>query len=164
MLLAGRDSWMRVPVGAKMWRRAGRYGGARLARGGAGEQVHDGCSHVDGAGGWSSHTDSSSTFPEDATDFAPLLTIFILTRLPSFSSSSLSLQVYVDQVDADIVAVTRHCPSTHQSVVSVCRTAFWNPKTHQYDTNVPPMFIPGRVAQNPKTRLSAPLFSRLLCC
>lgn len=50
----------------------------------------------------------------------------------------------MDQVDADIVAVTRHCPSTHQSVVVVCRTAFQDPKTHQYDTNVPPMFIPGR--------------------
>lgn len=51
--------------------------------------------------------------------------------------------MYVDQVDADIVAITRHCPSTHQSVVSVCRTAFKDPKTHQYDSNVPPMFIPG---------------------
>lgn len=57
------------------------------------------------------------------------------------------MQVYVDQVDADVVAVTRHCPSTHQSVVSVCRTAFWNPKTHQYGSNVPPMFIPGKIEE-----------------
>uniref|UniRef100_A0A8D3E2T7 Glycogen debranching enzyme n=1 Tax=Scophthalmus maximus TaxID=52904 RepID=A0A8D3E2T7_SCOMX len=57
------------------------------------------------------------------------------------------IQVYVDQVDADVVAVTRHCPSTHQSVVSVCRTAFWNPKTHQYNANVPPMFIPGKIEE-----------------
>lgn len=59
------------------------------------------------------------------------------------SLSSHRLQVYVDQVDADIVAITRHCPSTHQSVVTVSRTAFWKPQTHQYDSNVAPMFIPG---------------------
>ncbi|KAM3604619.1 uncharacterized protein V6R79_013990 [Siganus canaliculatus] len=57
------------------------------------------------------------------------------------------MQVYVDQVDADIVAITRHCPSTHQSVVAVCRTAFKNPKTHHYDANVPPMFIPGKIEE-----------------
>ncbi|XP_054622579.1 glycogen debranching enzyme isoform X2 [Dunckerocampus dactyliophorus] len=57
------------------------------------------------------------------------------------------IQVYVDQVDADIVAITRHCPSTHQSVVTVCRTAFQNPKTHQYSTDVPPMFIPGTIEE-----------------
>uniref|UniRef100_A0A8C4GD67 Glycogen debranching enzyme n=1 Tax=Dicentrarchus labrax TaxID=13489 RepID=A0A8C4GD67_DICLA len=65
----------------------------------------------------------------------------------SLINSYLPLQVYVDQVDADIVAITRHCPSTHQSVVSVCRTAFWNPKTHQYEANVPPMFIPGKIEE-----------------
>ncbi|KAI5624143.1 glycogen debranching enzyme isoform X2, partial [Silurus asotus] len=54
-------------------------------------------------------------------------------------------QVYVDQLDEDIVAVTRHCPSTHQSVVTVSRTAFKNPKTHHYSETVSPLFIPGQI-------------------
>ncbi|KAI4893230.1 hypothetical protein NFI96_025576, partial [Prochilodus magdalenae] len=56
-------------------------------------------------------------------------------------------QVYVDQVDVDVVAVTRHCPSSHQSVVAVCRTAFKNPKHHKYPDEVPPMFIPGKIEE-----------------
>ena len=57
--------------------------------------------------------------------------------------SCVYVQVYVDQVDEDVVAVTRHSPSTHQSVVAVSRTAFKNPKTHPYKEDTPPMFIPG---------------------
>ncbi|XP_041659129.1 glycogen debranching enzyme isoform X1 [Cheilinus undulatus] len=70
-----------------------------------------------------------------------------LNRLHQELAAQGFIQVYVDQVDADIVAITRHCPSTHQSVVAVCRTAFQNPKTHQYDTNAPPMFIPGKIEE-----------------
>ncbi|XP_058498944.1 glycogen debranching enzyme isoform X2 [Solea solea] len=70
-----------------------------------------------------------------------------LNRLHQELAAKGFIQVYVDQVDADIVAVTRHCPSTHQSVVTVCRTAFWDPKTHTYNTNIPPMFIPGKIEE-----------------
>ncbi|XP_010771562.1 glycogen debranching enzyme, partial [Notothenia coriiceps] len=70
-----------------------------------------------------------------------------LNKLHQELASQGFIQVFVDQVDADVVAVTRHCPSTHQSVVAVCRTAFWNPQTHKYDTNIPPMFIPGKIEE-----------------
>ncbi|XP_076018251.1 glycogen debranching enzyme [Genypterus blacodes] len=90
---------------------------------------------------------SASSSAEVGLDTGIIAGKLALNKLHQELATMGFMQVYVDQVNTDIVAVTRHSPSTHQSVVAVCRTAFWNPKTHQYDTNVPPMFIPGKIEE-----------------
>ncbi|KDR16306.1 Glycogen debranching enzyme, partial [Zootermopsis nevadensis] len=54
-------------------------------------------------------------------------------------------QVFVDQIDADIVAVTRHCAETHQSVVLVAYTAFTNPDPYYRRDYVKPLRVEGTV-------------------
>ncbi|XP_070066606.1 glycogen debranching enzyme isoform X2 [Drosophila virilis] len=52
-------------------------------------------------------------------------------------------QVYVDQMDPNVVAVTRHSPNTHQTVILVAHTAFSYPHPNAGATNVRPLRFEG---------------------
>lgn len=52
-------------------------------------------------------------------------------------------QVYVDQMHPDIVAVTRHNPTTHQSVILVAHTCFGKPYADAGATGVRPLLFEG---------------------
>lgn len=54
-------------------------------------------------------------------------------------------QVFVDQMDTDVVAVTRHNPSTHQSVILVAYTAFQSLDPNFYRNGMKPLTVEGTV-------------------
>ncbi|XP_024943750.1 glycogen debranching enzyme [Cephus cinctus] len=58
-------------------------------------------------------------------------------------------QVFVDQMDPDIVAVTRHSPTTHESVILVAFTAFKHPDPNANDLRryVKPLRVEGVVEE-----------------
>lgn len=56
-------------------------------------------------------------------------------------------QIYVDQVTTDIIAVTRHNPDTHHSIVLVGRTAFLMPENPDVTGYIRPLFVPGIVEE-----------------
>ncbi|XP_037040350.1 glycogen debranching enzyme isoform X3 [Bradysia coprophila] len=52
-------------------------------------------------------------------------------------------QVYVDQMDVNVVAVTRHSPDNHQTVILVAHTSFQNPEPNAGPSNVRPLVFEG---------------------
>uniref|UniRef100_A0ABD2WG93 Glycogen debranching enzyme n=1 Tax=Trichogramma kaykai TaxID=54128 RepID=A0ABD2WG93_9HYME len=58
-------------------------------------------------------------------------------------------QVFVDQLDVDVVAVTRHSPLTHESVVLVAFTAFRHPDPNARDLHryIKPLRVEGIVEE-----------------
>ncbi|XP_049823584.1 glycogen debranching enzyme isoform X4 [Aethina tumida] len=58
-------------------------------------------------------------------------------------------QVYVDQMDADIVAVTRHCPETHESYILIAFTAFGHPAEYSenHQRGIKPLRVEGDLVE-----------------
>lgn len=52
-------------------------------------------------------------------------------------------QVFVDQMHPDVVAVTRHNPKTHKSVILVAHTSFGIPNPNASSTGVRPLQFEG---------------------
>lgn len=56
-------------------------------------------------------------------------------------------QVFVDQMHPDIVAVTRHNPATHESVILVAHTSFGNPNPNAEPTGIRPLQFEGSLVE-----------------
>lgn len=56
-------------------------------------------------------------------------------------------QVFVDQMHPDIVAVTRHNPATHESVILVAHTSFGSPHPNAGPTGVRPLQFEGSLVE-----------------
>ncbi|XP_059612400.1 glycogen debranching enzyme [Phlebotomus argentipes] len=56
-------------------------------------------------------------------------------------------EVFVDQMDYNIVAVTRSCPATRQSVILVAHTSFSYPDPYSGPTNVRPLRFEGHLEE-----------------
>ncbi|GIY67804.1 glycogen debranching enzyme [Caerostris darwini] len=70
-----------------------------------------------------------------------------LNQLHSELGASGFTQVFVDQRDENTVAITRHCPATHQSVIMIARTAFRMPSKPRESSYVRPLRLQGTIEE-----------------
>lgn len=94
----------------------------------------------------------SGSSPSLSLSLSPSLFLHSLALSPILPT----LQIYVDQVTEEIVAVTRHSHSTHQSIILMAHTAFHRPDDSAIPTeerpdthyaHVPPLTVPGQVQE-----------------
>ncbi|CAK9302640.1 unnamed protein product [Gordionus sp. m RMFG-2023] len=58
-------------------------------------------------------------------------------------------QIFVDQIDEDVIAITRHSPLTHKSIILVAYTVFKNigNTVERHDKYIKPLTVPGIVEE-----------------
>ncbi|XP_035229752.1 glycogen debranching enzyme-like isoform X2 [Stegodyphus dumicola] len=70
-----------------------------------------------------------------------------LNKLHSELGASGFTQVFVDQRDENTVAITRHCPATHQSIIMVARTSFRMPAKPNESSYLKPLRLQGVIEE-----------------
>uniref|UniRef100_A0A3B4Y131 Glycogen debranching enzyme n=1 Tax=Seriola lalandi dorsalis TaxID=1841481 RepID=A0A3B4Y131_SERLL len=70
-----------------------------------------------------------------------------LNRLHQDLAAEGFTQVYVEHLGGGVATVTRHCPSTHESVVAVLRRPVKKPERFHYADDVPLVLIPGVIKE-----------------
>lgn len=68
---------------------------------------------------------------------------FVVVRHSSRILVISGVQVFVDQVNSDVVAVTRHCPGKRESYILVARTSFRPPDQCSESIRIQNLNIPG---------------------
>lgn len=95
---------------------------------------------------WSSKASSSPS--ECAMSSGIIKGKKLLNDLHFYLGKSGFNQVYVDQLDSDVVSVTRHNPSTHESIVLIARTSFSFPQDPNNDGKyIKTVHLPGNIAE-----------------
>jgi glycogen debranching enzyme len=84
---------------------------------------------------------------QNAADFGILKAKKALNDLHFEMGAAGYTQIFVDQINPDVVAVTRHSPVTHQSIILIAHTAFKHPKANTTQGFLKPLEINGTIEE-----------------